>query len=107
LTFLFTDIEGSTSRWESQHDAMAAALARHDALLRSAIEDHGGRVFKTVGDAFYAAFDEPADALAGAHEQGKNKLMRPHLCFANEVTQWLSAAQAPHPMNGKGHPPEL
>jgi formylglycine-generating enzyme required for sulfatase activity/class 3 adenylate cyclase len=65
-TFLFTDIEGSTARWESQREAMAAALARHDKLLRSTIETRGGHVFKTVGDAFYAAFADPAGALAAA-----------------------------------------
>ncbi|HSH77816.1 MAG TPA: adenylate/guanylate cyclase domain-containing protein, partial [Herpetosiphonaceae bacterium] len=51
-TFLFTDIEGSTTRWE-QRAAMQTALARHDAILRGVIEAHGGHVFKTVGDAFY------------------------------------------------------
>ena len=38
LTFLFTDIEGSTARWETQREAMAAALVRHDTLLRESIE---------------------------------------------------------------------
>ena len=66
LTFLFTDIEGSTQRWEHQREAMAAALIRHDALVRAAIEQHGGHVFKTVGDAFYAAFADADDALAAA-----------------------------------------
>jgi formylglycine-generating enzyme required for sulfatase activity/class 3 adenylate cyclase len=66
LTFLFTDIEGSTQRWESQQEAMSAALVRHDALVRTAIEAHGGQVFKTVGDAFYAAFPDATDALAAA-----------------------------------------
>jgi predicted ATPase/class 3 adenylate cyclase len=66
VTFLFTDIEGSTAHWE-QHDAsMRAALARHDALLRDAIERHGGAVFKTWGDAFCAAFATAPDALAAA-----------------------------------------
>ncbi len=66
VTFLFTDIEGSTARWEQQPQAMQAALARHDAILRQAIEGHGGVVFKTVGDAFYAAFTMAPDALAAA-----------------------------------------
>lgn len=66
VTFLFTDIEGSTARWERQTDEMSAALSRHDTLLRTAIEAHGGVVFKTVGDAFYAVFTVPADALAAA-----------------------------------------
>ncbi|HSH79390.1 MAG TPA: adenylate/guanylate cyclase domain-containing protein, partial [Herpetosiphonaceae bacterium] len=63
VTFLFTDIEGSTTRWEHQRQAMQRALARHDAILREAIEAHGGHVFKTVGDAFCAAFASPTAAL--------------------------------------------
>src|ERR1700694_4669207 len=68
VTFLFTDIEGSTRLWETQPKAMHAALARHDEILRSAIEGHGGVVFKTVGDAFCAAFFRAGDALAAAVE---------------------------------------
>src|SRR5215211_7542640 len=68
LTFLFTDIEGSTRRWDEQPEAMQAALARHDALLREAIERHGGHIFKTMGDAFYAAFARATDAVAAAVE---------------------------------------
>ena len=64
LTFLFTDIQGSTRLWEQHPDAMRAALARHDTLLRRSIEQHGGHVFKTAGDAFHAAFDQPHSALA-------------------------------------------
>ena len=56
ITFLFTDIEGSTKLWEQHPEAMRLALARHDELLRQAIEDNNGYVFKTVGDAFCAAF---------------------------------------------------
>src|SRR5215216_3037239 len=66
VTFLFSDIEGSTRRWDEQPEAMKGALARHDALLRGAIERHGGHVFKTVGDAFCAAFSTPADAVRAA-----------------------------------------
>ena len=50
LTFLFTDIEGSTKLWEDNAPAMQAALARHDELIRRAIEERGGYVFKTVGE---------------------------------------------------------
>jgi class 3 adenylate cyclase len=56
VTFLFTDIEGSTRLWETQREAMTEALARHDALLRQCIESRGGHIFKTGGDAFCAAF---------------------------------------------------
>ncbi len=66
VTFLFTDIEGSTTRWEHHPDAMRTALARHDALLRSVIVAHGGFVFKMVGDAVYSAFAVAADAVAAA-----------------------------------------
>ena len=68
VTLLFTDIEGSTRRWEQQRDAMAEALRRHDELLRTAIEAYDGHVFKTVGDAFCAAFWRALDALAAATE---------------------------------------
>ncbi|MBK7782514.1 MAG: SUMF1/EgtB/PvdO family nonheme iron enzyme [Ardenticatenia bacterium] len=66
LTFLFTDIEGSAARWEAQREAMSAALVRHDALLRGAIEGRGGTVFKTVGDAFCAVFADAVAALSAA-----------------------------------------
>src|SRR5215475_13740248 len=66
ITFLFTDIEGSTRLWEEQPDTMRLALARHDVLLRAAIETNGGIVFKTVGDAFCAVFPTAAAALDAA-----------------------------------------
>jgi predicted ATPase/class 3 adenylate cyclase len=68
VTFLFTDVEGSTMRWERDGRAMAAALARHDELVRAALVAHGGHVFKTAGDAFCAAFADPANAAAAALE---------------------------------------
>jgi predicted ATPase/class 3 adenylate cyclase len=68
LTFLFTDIEGSTRLWEHDAPAMQAALARHDELLKLAIEERGGYVFKTVGDAFCAVFPTASDALEAALE---------------------------------------
>ena len=64
VTFLFTDIEGSTTLWEQHPDAMQVALARHDALLRHAIESSGGYIVKTTGDGVYAVFAVAADALA-------------------------------------------
>lgn len=66
ITLLFTDIEGSTKLWEAHPEAMGIALARHDALLREAIEVHAGLVFKTIGDAFCAAFATAPEALAAA-----------------------------------------
>ena len=66
VTFLFTDIEGSTRLWEKSPEAMSAALVRHDEILASAIETRDGFVFKRVGDAFCAAFPTAADALEAA-----------------------------------------
>src|SRR5437764_6044334 len=66
ITFLFTDIEGSTRLWEENPDGMRLALARHDALLKAAIESHGGVVFKTMGDAFCAAFSIASQAVDAA-----------------------------------------
>ncbi len=66
FTFLFTDIEGSTRLWEQYEEAMAAALASHDRLMRQTIRANGGQVFKTVGDAFYAVFTSASQALAAA-----------------------------------------
>jgi class 3 adenylate cyclase len=66
VTFLFTDVVGSTQLWDQQPDAMRLTLARHDACLRSAIEARGGRVFKTIGDAFCAVFSQAAYALNAA-----------------------------------------
>jgi predicted ATPase/class 3 adenylate cyclase len=66
VTLLFTDIEGSTRLWEAEPEQMAAALRRHDAIMRSAIENAVGYVFKTVGDAFCAAFDSATFAAEAA-----------------------------------------
>lgn len=66
VTFLCTDIAGSTRRWEDAPAAMASALQRHDTLIGDAIRAHHGAVFKTVGDAICAAFADPNDALAAA-----------------------------------------
>lgn len=63
VTFLFTDIEGSTRLWEEHPDGMRQALLQHDDLLRACIECHDGRVFKTVGDAFCATFEDPRSAV--------------------------------------------
>ncbi len=66
VTLLFTDIEGSTRMWEAEPEAMTLALRRHDEILRAAIEQAGGYVFKTVGDAFCAAFSTADAAVAAA-----------------------------------------
>ena len=66
VTFVFTDIEGSTQRWDRNRAAMEQAVRRHDEMLRAAITGHGGHVFKTVGDAFCAAFAKPESAVHAA-----------------------------------------
>jgi predicted ATPase/class 3 adenylate cyclase len=66
VTFLFTDIEGSTALWEANRASMPAAVVRHDALLAETVATHGGVVFKHVGDAAQAAFATTGQALAAA-----------------------------------------
>ena len=66
VTFLFTDIEGSTRRWESDADAMRVALAGHDKVLRTAIEANDGVVFSHTGDGMVAAFASPQSAVDAA-----------------------------------------
>lgn len=66
VTFLFTDVEGSTRLWSEDADAMSASLSVHDEILRDRIAALGGYVFTTAGDSFCAAFGRPSDALAAA-----------------------------------------
>ena len=66
VTFLFTDVEGSTRRWEKDPNEMRVALAAHDEVLREAIEAHGGRAFKHTGDGVCAAFASPRSAVDAA-----------------------------------------
>jgi predicted ATPase/class 3 adenylate cyclase len=68
VTFLFTDIEGSTRLWDEEPDAAATAIADHDRILRASIERHGGYLFSTSGDGVVAAFARAADALEAAVE---------------------------------------
>jgi class 3 adenylate cyclase len=68
VMFMFTDIEGSTSLWESAPEAMRVALERHDRALCSAIGAHGGLVFSTGGDGLAAAFARSIDAVVAAAE---------------------------------------
>ncbi len=66
VTLLFTDVEGSTALWDTEREAMAAALRRHDEIVREAIEQAGGYVFKTAGDSFCAAFSAARTGLDAA-----------------------------------------
>ena len=84
FTFLFTDIEGSTRLWENHPEAMRLALANHDDLLRACIESHGGRVFKTIGDAYMAA----AGLDAGAQIHYADAIARMALEMQQKVTEY-------------------
>jgi class 3 adenylate cyclase len=66
VTFLFTDIDGSTQLWQADEGSMREALARHDKLLRSVIADHSGVVFSTMGDGLAAAFQAASAAVSCA-----------------------------------------
>jgi predicted ATPase/class 3 adenylate cyclase len=66
VTFLFTDIEGSTRRWEADGDAMRSALVMHDDVLQRAIDGHDGWLFKHTGDGVCAAFESPRSAVDAA-----------------------------------------
>ena len=66
VTFLFTDLEGSTRLWEEFPDAMQPALARHDEILRGEVEAHGGARGQDDGDGMHAVFATADDALAAA-----------------------------------------
>jgi predicted ATPase len=68
VTFLFTDIEGSTRRWEADAEAMRAALSKHDQVLQTAIESHDGFIFSHTGDGVVAAFASPRSAVDAAVE---------------------------------------
>ncbi|HET6846765.1 MAG TPA: adenylate/guanylate cyclase domain-containing protein, partial [Anaerolineales bacterium] len=64
VTFLFTDIEGSTQLWETHPESMRAALARHDAILKEAIGSHNGYIIKSTGDGVHAAFGTALQAVS-------------------------------------------
>ena len=66
VTFLYTDIEGSAHLWEREPEPMRQALARHDAILRQAVEAQHGQVYKVIGDALQAAFARGLTAVTGA-----------------------------------------
>ena len=91
VTFLFTDIEGSTRLWERDRAAMTRAARRHDAILDAAITNHHGVLFKHVGDAVQAAFSTPLDAVSAAVDS------------AARAGRRAVAGDRPHP-GPHGHP---
>ncbi len=75
-TFLFTDVEGSTRRWAADPEGMPGILAAHDRVLKTAVEDRGGSVFKHSGDGICAVFASAGEAVTAAVE-GQRKLELP------------------------------
>jgi DNA-binding SARP family transcriptional activator len=108
VTFLFTDIQGSTRLWERHARRMSAALARHDAILREAIETHAGVVFRTAGDAICAAFTHAPDALTAAlaaqralqsERWGATGPLRVRMALHTGVAETRDGDYVGHPLN--------
>ncbi len=123
VTFLFTDIEGSTALWERKPEAMKRALAQHDEILRAAVAKNHGFTFKQIGDAFQAAFFSPVDALAAtldaqralrAASWGETGQLRVRMGIHTGPEEWLGTDYAvSHTLNraarimGAGHGGEI
>ena len=93
VTFLFTDIEGSTQLWERYPEAMRQALAGHDAILRDSIESYHGSIIKTTGDGFHAVFEKAIDALH-ATLAAQRKLKAPICDLEIKVRMGLHTGEA-------------
>ena len=99
VTFLFTDLEGSTRRWEAHPELMRDALARHDAIVRGAVESHGGVVFSTMGDGMAAVFASARDAARSPSQSPDPAL----ILVSSRLSAWT--AQRPAGRTGKSaHP---
>jgi len=66
VTFLFTDVEGSSRLWEQEPARMRSAMEHHDAIVKAAVAERRGKVVKMLGDGVHAAFDDPLNAMAAA-----------------------------------------
>lgn len=91
VAFLFSDIEGSTRRWDAHGDAMRDAVRRHDEIVRSEIERRRGYVFKTIGDAFCAAFWSVGEALEAAVD-AQRRLGRENFADVDELRVRMAIA---------------
>jgi predicted ATPase/class 3 adenylate cyclase len=107
VTFLFTDIEGSTKLWEQYPEAMKAALAKHDSILKEAIESNHGHIIKTTGDGVHAVFGTAMDGVKSAIDAQRELIMQnaegrmqnsefniPHSAFALKVRMGLHTGEA-------------
>ena len=77
LTFLFTDIEGSTRLWERYPQAMRRALERHDSILLTAVTAAGGHVVKTTGDGLMAVFGSALEAVRASLAAQRDLMKEP------------------------------
>src|SRR3990170_3411819 len=93
LTFLFTDIEGSTQLWEHHPEPMRVVMAKHDAILREAIEANNGHVIKTTGDGVHAVFGTALDAIR-ATLVAQNQLRAPLADLQIQVRMGLHTGEA-------------
>jgi predicted ATPase/class 3 adenylate cyclase len=96
VSFLFTDLEGSTRRWEDHPDVMNVALARHDSILRDAVESHHGRIVKSTGDGIHAVFASPLEALEACldGQRGLTQEPWPEITGALRVRMGVHAGEA-------------
>jgi predicted ATPase/class 3 adenylate cyclase len=108
VSFLFTDLEGSTRFWEHRPDVMPAVYARHDAILRAAVAEHEGTVYKVIGDAFQIAFPTAAGALLAAVAAQRALLREPWPLFpAPRVRMALHACAVAPDADGDYRTPGL
>lgn len=99
VTFLFTDVEGSTRRWEADAEGMRAALAAHDEVLYKAIETHGGFIFKHTGDGVCAAFASPRSAVDAGSRRCRG-LCDPAKFLESAMACAVCWVKARHPLSG-------
>jgi len=85
VTFLFTDIENSTPLWEQYPEEMKSALAKHDSILKEAVEVNNGQVVKTTGDGIHAVFSTVIDAI-NASIDAQHVLQTPELFENSKVS---------------------
>src|SRR5215210_3891018 len=103
VTFLFTDIEGSTRLAQEHPQEMPALLARHNAILQQSIEAHHGFVIRIVGDSFSAAFDTASDALSAALDAQRKLQTEPWSPAPIKVRMGLHTGSA-HAVQAKDDP---
>ncbi len=95
VTFLFTDVVGSSAKWDSARSAMESAIRRHDAILGKAIESHGGQIVKKMGDGIMAAFADPGEAVNAAIESQVGLRAEPWAEEIGELTVRMGVHSGP------------